>query len=207
MRIAADHEKVLCIERSGLPQSWLRDAACIKMSAREFYSCLEGVSLSWMPRPTVETDRSYKQLIPYVVLQTLDGLHTACYRRNGAESRLHSLWSVGIGGHINEADSPSAGTGLEEIVTRGMERELKEEFRSLPGDAHPVFHGVINEERTAVGHVHLGLVWRINVTGRADFRPGRELEGFVWLNPDEIVSRPLELWSRLPLNLLDENQG
>ena len=207
MSKAANDEKVLCVERSLLPESWLRDAAGIKMSGREFYNCLEGVPMNWMPRHSVETDRSYKQLIPYVVLQTFDGRHTACYRRNGSETRLHTLWSVGIGGHINETDCPGGKIGLPAIVTRGMEREIKEEFRFLPKDTLPVFHGAINEERTAVGHVHIGLVYRINVSDMADFVPGNELEAFLWLNSDEILLRSLEIWSRLALNLLDAEQG
>jgi len=159
-----------------------------------------------MPRHSVESDSSYKQLIPYVVLQTVDGLHTACYRRNGTEARLHALWSVGIGGHINEADRVSGEIALAAVVTGGMEREVREEFQSLPRDRHPVFHGVINEERTAVGHVHMGLVYRIHVNDMGDFVPGDELDAFAWLNSDEVLSRSLELWSRLALNLLYEAQ-
>jgi len=207
MSAAGNEEKVLCITRSALPKSWLQGAVCIKMSARKFYNCLEGAPISWMPRHSVERDRSYKQLIPYVVLQTVNGIHTACYQRNGAETRLHTLWSVGIGGHINEGDCSPGDVDLPAIVIRGMEREIKEEFQSLPGDRYPVFHGIINEERTAVGHAHIGLVYRIHVNDIADFVPGNELESFDWMNSDEILSRPLEIWSRLALNLLDENQG
>ena len=207
MSKAANDEKVLCIERPLLPESWLRDTAGIKMSMPEFCDCLDPVTISWMPRHRAERDRSYKQLIPYVVLQTLDGLHTACYRRNGAETRLHTLWSVGIGGHINQTDCPNGEMTLASTISRGMEREIKEEFRSVPPGIQPVFHGVINEERTAVGHVHIGLVFRIHVIDKNDFVPDDELEAFAWLNADEILLRPLELWSRLALNLLDKDQG
>lgn len=201
--IMETEEKVLCMARASLPPSWLGDGAAIKMSAYTFYHSLEDVPVNWMPRHAVETDPAYKQLIPYVVFQTLDGLHTACYRRNGTEARLHALWSVGIGGHINPADSLAGGMALPDIVTRGMERELKEEFQALPANIEPVFHGVINEERTPVGHVHLGLVCRILVSDMDDFSPGNELEAFAWMDEDEILSRPLELWSRLALHLLD----
>jgi predicted NUDIX family phosphoesterase len=189
-----------------LPPSWLENAAAIKISSERFYNCLEGVSTNWMPRCLVEADAAYKQLIPYVVLQTLDGLHTACYRRNGTEARLHALWSVGIGGHINDGDCLASGVTLPNIVAHGMERELKEEFEALPSNIEPVFHGIINEEQTPVGNVHLGLVYRILASHRDDFRPGRELEAFAWMDEDEILSQPLELWSRLALNLLDAQE-
>ncbi|MFZ7110040.1 MAG: phosphoesterase [Desulfatiglandales bacterium] len=204
----AKEEKVLCIARAELPEAWLQDAGGIKMSACAFYDCLKGVPINWMARRTVELDPSYKQLIPYVVLQTLDGLYTGCYRRNGTEERLHALWSVGIGGHVNVGDRLEGEMDLSAIVYRGMEREVKEEFRSLPPEnIQPVFHGIINEEKTAVGHVHIGLVHRIHVTDMSCFRPGEELAGFAWLDFDEILSRPLEIWSRLALNLLEEEQG
>jgi len=77
---------------------------------------------------------------------------------------------------------------------------------ALPSNIDPVFHGIINEEQTPVGHVHLGLVYRILVSDRDGFRPGRELEYFAWMDEDEILSRPLELWSRLALNLLDAEE-
>jgi predicted NUDIX family phosphoesterase len=206
MGIRAGQEKVLCIARDALPPSWLEKAAAIKMSSERFYECLEGVSMRWMPRRLVESDAAYKQVIPYVVLQTLDGLHTACYRRNGTEARLHALWSIGIGGHINDGDCPASGMTLSDIVAHGMARELNEEFKALPSNIEPVFHGIINEEQTPVGHVHLGLVYRILVSDRDGFRPGRELEAFAWMDEDEILSRPLELWSHLALNLLDAEE-
>ncbi len=207
MSIATNEEKILCVARSALPETWLQDAAGIKMSAREFYDCLEGAPISWMPRHRAEMDRSYKQLIPYVVLQTLAGLYTGCYQRNGAEARLHALWSVGIGGHINIEDCPAGETALSAIICRGMEREVKEEILALPPGAKPVFHGVINEEKTDVGHVHMGLVYRIHITDMTGFHPGDELDSFAWMTADEFLSRPLEIWSQLALNLLEEDQG
>ncbi len=207
MEITGYQEQVMCVARSALPGSWLGRAAALKMSENRFYYAFADVPVNWMPRGDVETDRSYKQLIPYVVLQTLDGLHTACYLRNGTETRLHALWSVGIGGHINEADAANGNGALSDIIARGLARELKEEFRSMPADAEPVFHGIINEEQTAVGHVHLGLVYRILVSDMNDFRPGQELSAFSWLEEDEVLELPLEIWSRLALNLLDRDQG
>ena len=207
MSAVGNKERVLCMARSALPESWLRDAVAIKMSTEEFHDFLGDVPVNWVMRPAVEKNPFYKQLIPYVILQTFDGLYTACYRRNGSESRLHSLWSVGIGGHINEDDCPTGDMSLAAIIAHGMERELGEEFQSLPPKRPPVFHGVINEEKTAVGNVHIGLVYRIHVSDMADFVPGDELEAFAWINSDEVLTRRIEIWSRLALNLLDEDHG
>ena len=76
----------------------------MKMTAGEFFMALEGIPFYWLPRSSAEMDPIYKQLIPYALLQTADGLHTGCYRRKGSEKRLHDFWSVGIGGHVNQND-------------------------------------------------------------------------------------------------------
>ena len=203
MNAIKDEEKVLCVKRDDLPPRWMADAAAVKMPAGSFFAAMEGVSFHWLPRVRVETDTAFKQLIPYVLVQTADGLHTGCYRRNGAEQRLHDFWSVGVGGHINPNDCRNGDGSLSAIISNGMAREIREEFRSLSGDTDTVFHGVINEEKTSVGHVHLGLVYRMQVCSREGFQPGRELDSFMWVETEKVFRKPLELWSKLALNLLE----
>lgn len=101
---AGTGETVLCIRRADLPPPWVADTAGVKMTAEALVTALAGIPVHWVPRPVAETDPVYKQLIPYVLLQTADGLHTGCYRRRGSEKRLHDFWSVGIGGHVNRRD-------------------------------------------------------------------------------------------------------
>ena len=114
---------------------------------------LDPSALSFRPRYEVETDPSFKQLIPYIVLKCGDQLFH--YRRGsaGTEKRLEALRSVGIGGHISEAD---AAGGTDPYHT-GMMRELTEEVELGCGfREHCV--GFINDDRTPVGSVHLGVV-------------------------------------------------
>jgi predicted NUDIX family phosphoesterase len=196
-------EKVLCIRRSHLPRKWVADSAVVKMTAETFFGMLAGAPVHWLPRAEAESDPAYKQLIPYVLLQSADGLHTGCYRRNGSEGRLHSFWSVGIGGHINPGDCGNGDGSLSAVVRNGLDREMREEFRSLPRDATPVFHGVINEEQTPVGRVHLGLVHRMQVWSVEGLNPGEELDSFMWAETERVFRKPLELWSKLALNLLE----
>lgn len=114
------------------------------------------------PRSEVETDPSYKQLIPYVVLRY--GTDLFHYRRgsSGTEKRLQSLRSVGIGGHICEQDAPPPappGTAYARLdaYETGMRRELFEEVE-IEGRWKERFLGFINDDRTPVGSVHLGVV-------------------------------------------------
>ena len=203
MSATQNDEKVLCVKRDDLPPRWVAETAVVKMPAEQLFETLNCVPFHWLPRTVAETDPTHKQVIPYVLLQTVDGLYTGCYRRNGSENRLHDLWSVGIGGHINPCDLEKGDGSLPAIISNGMARETMEEFRSLPGDTDTVFHGVINEEKTAVGHVHLGLVYRMHVWRREGLEPGQELDSFMWIEAEKVFRKSLELWSKLALNLLE----
>jgi predicted NUDIX family phosphoesterase len=115
---------------------------------------LDPAVFSFRPRSEVETDPAFKQLIPYVVLRC--GAALFHYRRGaaGTEKRLTALRSVGIGGHISEAD---AAGGDGDFYRAGMRRELAEEVAVGCGFAEQ-FLGFINDDRTPVGSVHLGVV-------------------------------------------------
>jgi len=201
MNAVEKEEKVLCIKRTDLPPPWVAETAVIEMTAESFISALEAAPFHWIARSEAEADPVYKQLIPYVLLQTIDGLHTGCYRRSGTEQRLHDFWSVGIGGHINQNDCGTGEHSLSTIVKNGMEREMSEEFCSSQEESHTVFLGVINEEITAVGHVHLGLVYRVHIGDIAGIVPGEELDAFTWIETERVFQKPLELWSKLALKL------
>jgi predicted NUDIX family phosphoesterase len=114
---------------------------------------LDPAHFSFRPRAEVETDPAFKQLIPYVVLKC--GGDVFHYRRgaSGTEARLRALRSVGIGGHISEADAAGAG----DPYTNGMRREVGEEVAIRTGWTEH-FLGFINDDRTPVGAVHLGVV-------------------------------------------------
>jgi predicted NUDIX family phosphoesterase len=108
---------------------------------------------SFRPRLQVETDPGFKQLIPYVVLRCGDLLFQ--YRRgaSGTESRLRAQRSVGIGGHISEADA----AGGSDPYDTGMRRELAEEIE-LRTEYTERMLGFINDDQLFVGTVHLGVV-------------------------------------------------
>src|SRR4051794_9770176 len=77
--------------------------------------------LCFLPRDQAEHDPTFKQLIPYLVLRHA-GRVFHYRRRGGGESRLASRRSVGIGGHVTDADGPAAGA-----YRAGLLRELREE--------------------------------------------------------------------------------
>lgn len=113
----------------------------------------------WMPREQAEEDTTFKQLIPYCLLAWLspDGeSQYFSYTRGGGqgEARLRSKRSVGIGGHIASTDGQYGDNASYEA---GMLRELNEEVEMNTNFTSRCV-GLINDDATPVGSVHLGIV-------------------------------------------------
>jgi len=204
-------EQILCINRAALPGSWVKERTVIPMDLPTFTDQCTQSGFSFAHRPEAEEDPGRKQIIPYIILQTEDGSRTAAYCRQGSEKRLHDLWSVGIGGHINPIDIPSEKSGkspsFKNILLTGMERELDEELIQRPESDRAQFSGIISEDITPVGSVHLGAVFRMLTRSPQSYTPGTELHQFTWLPTSRLTELKMELWSELALELIDSGLG
>jgi predicted NUDIX family phosphoesterase len=160
---------------------------------------------SFRPRSEMEEDPSFKQLIPYVIFRYRDAagrVHLFQYTRGKGqgEGRLHSKRSIGIGGHISAEDS---GDTLSAAYQEGMRRELAEEV-AIDTPYSERRAGLINDDQTEVGKVHLGVVHIFDVEQPA-VQP-READiieaGFRPL--DEILADAsrFETWSQICLDAL-----
>lgn len=160
---------------------------------------LDAAHLSYRPRSEVETDPSFKQLIPYVVLKCGDSVFHYARGQRGTESRLRALRSVGVGGHISQDDSNLFGDPYRE----GMLREVAEEVYLESAYAERCV-GLINDDSNAVGQVHLGIVHvfeldepkvrrREQILTRSGFAPLADLQR----QRDEF-----ETWSQFVLDVL-----
>lgn len=122
---------------------------------------LEGDDLAYRPRGEMEQDPGFKQLIPYVLFRYVDddgGEHLFQYTRGGGqgEARLHAKRSVGVGGHISLEDAADR-DNHGDVYREGMLRELAEEVTiDAPYEQRCI--GLINDDETPVGQVHLGVV-------------------------------------------------
>jgi len=133
--------------------------------ARYFDELLRPDHTSYRPRDQVEKDPGFKQLIPYVIFRHTDdaGRQTVFQYTRGrgqGECRLHSKRSVGIGGHISTIDA--SGNGSKCPYEEGMRRELEEEV-SVDTPYTEKCVGLINDDQTEVGSVHLGVVHLFDV--------------------------------------------
>jgi predicted NUDIX family phosphoesterase len=113
-----------------------------------------GVS-EFRARRDVEDDPSFKQIIPYVVFRSGDLVFVYTRGGSGGESRLRKLRSLGVGGHVAEEDAD--GRATPDAYEIALRRELDEEVRiDSPGRLSRI--GLINDDTTPVGRVHLGVV-------------------------------------------------
>lgn len=156
--IEVDVEHVLVVPTArfhalGLFQGFSRDAE------RYLQTLLDPALTSFRPRDEVEQDPSFKQLIPYCLLshRTPSGrIELFQYTRGSGqgENRLHAKQSVGIGGHISQVDGAACG---QQTYDEGLRRELSEEVDLRSAYLQRVV-GLINDDSTPVGSVHLGVV-------------------------------------------------
>ena len=112
----------------------------------------------------------------------------------GGDARLHDRWSIGVGGHLNPGDA-----GVEGCLLREWAEELVADF--VPGFA-PV--GLLNDDTTAVGAVHVGFVYVADAAGRpVAIRETEKLVGaFAATGEVAAVHDGLETWSRLAFDAL-----
>lgn len=165
---------------------------------------LDPAHLRWLPRPAAEADPEYKQIIPYVVLRWQGQLFHYRRGQGGGEQRLRKLRSVGVGGHINPVDA-SPGTDL---YRRGLQRELEEEIH-LEGGYREAVLGLINDDATPVGQVHLGIVHLFDLeTAQVRGRDAGWVEsGFAPLRELAARAEEFETWSRFVLETLTASGG
>ena len=149
----------------------------------------------FLPRPQAEEDPSFRQIIPYVVLLQNGRIFSTRRLNKGGEARLHGKISVGIGGHINPVDE----TEREQVLLRGLQRELEEEVSiEMPGPLVPI--GVINDDTNSVGSVHLGLCFTMEVQGEVFVRETEKLTGG-WMTPEALRAEwdNMETWTQIAL--------
>jgi predicted NUDIX family phosphoesterase len=147
------------------------------------------------PRAEMEVSRSWKQVIPYLVLR--DGPRYFLMRRTkaGGDARLHDRFSIGVGGHLNPGDGDLAG-GLRREWEEEIEAAFEPDFRLI---------GLLNDDTTDVGSVHVGAVYVADAAGRpVAIRETDKLSG-AFAEPAEAaaVLDRMETWSALVFKHLE----
>jgi len=147
----------------------------------------------FVDRPTAEVSPQYRQIIPYVIIRHGDEVFTLRRTAKQNEARLHHKVSIGIGGHINPGHDLMA----------GLRKELEEEVAIEPGYTLR-FAGILNDESTEVGRVHLGAVYLLDaVSPEVTVRETEKMTGRWVAIPALAAQREaMESWSRIVYDTL-----
>lgn len=204
MSVVAD-ERILVV-----PTSLFRDLGYFQGFSREvdryWPRIVEGDHVEYRARGEMEADPSFKQLIPYCLFRWTDAngdAHLFEYQRGGGsgEARLRAKHSVGVGGHISSIDAEVGPT--HDVYREGMRRELEEEV-IIDTPYKETVVGLINDDETPVGQVHLGMVHLCDVE-RPNVRPREaDILGARFSPVADILTRleQFESWSKIAVREL-----
>jgi predicted NUDIX family phosphoesterase len=188
-----DGEHVLVVPRDAVirGEGWTG----VRTDGIEAFLAAVDADARFEPRAAMEVDPTFKQVIPYLVLRDGERYFLMRRTRAGGDARLHDRWSIGVGGHLNPGDGDIVG---------GLRREWAEE---LVADFVPEFSlvGLLNDDTTDVGSVHLGAVYVADSGGRpVAIRETDKLTG-AFASAAEVgtVADDLETWSRLVFEFLE----
>ena len=158
----------------------------------------------FIPRPEAETNPAYKQIIPYALIAFEKTVLHYVRGKKAGEQRLVAKGSVGIGGHMNEADE-SLFAMDEEAYRAGVEREVNEEIKiDTPFEDRIV--ALLNDDSTEVGRVHLGIVHIFKLKEPKVQKREAMITGLTFLTTDELMTRreSLETWSQICVDAIEQ---
>jgi predicted NUDIX family phosphoesterase len=196
-------EMILVIRRSlfeslGVFQGFTREVD------RYLPSLLARENNFFAPRSAAENDPSLKQIIPYALIAG-DG-KIFRYKRGKAsgEKRLVAKGSIGIGGHMNDQDE-GLFTLDRAAYLAGVQREIDEEIQIPNPRSHRIV-GLINDDSTEVGRVHLGVVHVLELPAAEATKRESAITEIGFLTPAELRAQreSLEGWSQICLDHLEE---
>jgi len=153
----------------------------------------------FLVRGFVEENFAYRQIIPYCLVFDQNAQKFLVYKRqkSSTETRLHDLYTIGIGGHVEEQD----GKGWN-AVANAMRRELYEEIGIIPkksiGDIY------IQLSSTDVDKVHLGIA-KIIVNWDGELVPSDEIPTWRWRTLSQLKTMNLETWSAYCVEYIERN--
>ncbi len=126
----------------------------------------------FVERREAERNPEWKQVIPYGLVKHEGEFLVLERLKAQSEARLHGLLSLGVGGHINPQDQKPS----QDLIECACRRELEEELHDL-GDPQIEALGLINDDSTEVGAVHVGLVFGITAHTPPKVRETEKMAG------------------------------
>lgn len=193
--MSKDDELVLVIKTSlVVPDPWQG----IKLEGIQDFESFVKKHGEFKRRGDVEQDPSWKQIIPYMVFRTGEKYFLMQRTQKGSETRLHNLYTLGIGGHINKEDLN------ENSILEWGKREFEEEVNYVGKfTATPV--GILNDQSGPVSAVHLGFVILLEGDSQDISVNEDKLTGQL-VSVDEVKEKydQMEMWSQIAFDAITQ---
>ncbi len=146
-----------------------------------------------IPRSKAEEDTNYKQLVVYFTVRDREQ-YLSYWRKNG-DKRLLNRYTMGFGGHVNTEDTSFLGA---------VARELTEEIGNSPVKTIQLM-GLINNDDSPVGQVHLGLFYEVTLFHWHEKAAGDEQARLTSWPALESNKEAMEGWSRMVFEYLNRS--
>lgn len=189
-------EKILVVKRDKILQE---NAFSGFMPVKNFKNYLEIINKykEFLWREDMEEDTNYKQIIPYLIFNFQDKFFLMQRKSSASESRLKNKYSLGIGGHIRQEDMQT------NDIFEWAKREFAEEV-NYKGNISIKPIGVINDDGSSVGKVHMGFVFLLtgdsdNIKVKSELKDGTLLT----LKECEHFYSSMESWTQFVVSYLN----
>jgi predicted NUDIX family phosphoesterase len=194
--IKKEDEKILVISRNIFFEQ--KEINGIEKVDFEYYQKLIQDNKEFLWRSKMETDPSYKQIIPYLVFNFENKYFLMQRKSNANEVRLQNKYSLGIGGHIRQEDINSFD------IADWAKREFTEEI-NYSGNLEIEPIGILNDDSNNVGKVHTGFVFLLKGNSN-QIKVRSELKSGTLLTLKELSEyyENMENWSKLVFDLLNQ---
>ncbi len=192
-------QHIICISNHQVKQA-LKGEGFIKTTEQIF-----DLSQLWIgPRPHLEEDEHFKQIIPYIILSYQDKIAVYQRTKKGGESRLHNSNSIGFGGHIDAFDLAYDNEGvidLDQTIETSAQREIDEEL-NVSNIVSKSQLGYIIDNSNPVGRVHIGVVERWELSSDEIHSNEDEIKvlGLYNINELKAMNSNMENWSEHIIN-------
>jgi len=188
-------EHILVVRRSHLfaaEQAWHG----LKQVNFEHYLHIINHRKEFHPRSLMETNPTYKQIIPYLIFEHNNHYFLMQRKSDASEARLRNKLTLGIGGHIRQEDMQ------ENSLSAWAMREFHEEVE-YAGNLAVKPLGIINDDSDDVGKVHIGFAFLLRGDSPV-ISVKSELKSGALLSLDECIAQKecMETWSQFVVDFL-----
>jgi len=156
------------------------------------------------PRSAAENDPSLKQIIPYALIIGEGKIFRYRRGKTSGEKRLIAKGSIGIGGHMNDQDEGLFALDRAAYLA-GVQREIDEEIQIPNPRSHRIV-GLINDDSSEVGKVHLGVVHVVDLPAAQAAKRESAITEVGFCTSAELLAEreSLESWSQICLDHLQD---